>query len=75
MRCLTIILDDRELFSGNVAEYQVTENDESVTVTGRFNPTPTVASTLQRLGQAAAAQREANASPGPRPTLVRDEDE
>lgn len=57
MKKLVVTVDGRLVFEGDVSEVGWSENDEQVTVTGRFNPAPNF---LQQLQQA-AAQRQAEA--------------
>jgi hypothetical protein len=61
MKYLQIMVDNRKLFEGDVSEVGWSENDEQVSVTGRFNPAPNF---LQQL-QAAAAQRQAEVEAAP----------
>lgn len=74
MKCLTVTIDDRTVFSGEIAEYQYSEGVESVSLTARFTPSPNVLQSLQALAKrnappAGSAQSpDANASPG-RPAL------
>lgn len=83
MKCLTITVDDREFFSGEVAELQWNENAESVSVSARFVPSPTLLQSLQKLTnttkgipKAPEDPPESNDSPVP-PALnvVRDSEE
>lgn len=80
MKCLTVTVDDRTLFSGTVAEIQWAENEESVSVSARFVKSPGVLQALQKLAEANKGKQpgapESIDSPG-RPTLdvVRDSDE
>lgn len=62
MKCLTITVDDRTLFSGEIAEISWTETSETVTITGRFAPAP---SFLQSLQQMAAAKQAPPPPPEP----------
>lgn len=48
MKCLTIVVDDKEIYSGEVAEIQWTETAESVSVTGKFKPAPSLLQALQQ---------------------------
>jgi hypothetical protein len=61
MKQLDVCVDGRVIFTGEVAEVGWSENDEQVSVTGRFNPAPNF---LQQL-QAAAAQRQAEVEAAP----------
>lgn len=82
MKCLTVTVDDRTLFSGTVAEIQWAENEESVSVSARFEKSPNALQALQKFAQTQQAKQrgqpvaESNDSPG-RPALdvVRDSDE
>ena len=51
MKCLTIIVDDRELFSGEVAELHWAENDEQVSVTAKFKSSPSLVEQLQAVAE------------------------
>lgn len=64
LKCLTITVDDRELFSGEVAELQWTETADSVGVTARFTPAPSIMDSLKQFG-AAAQQKKQQAEPPP----------
>lgn len=64
MKCLTIMVDDREVFSGNVAEVQWSENDNEITVVGRFKASPGLLEQLQAVAEQAKAQA---AVPGRQP--------
>lgn len=48
MKCLTIVVDDKEIFAGEVAEIQWTETAETVSVTGKFNRSPSLLESLQQ---------------------------
>lgn len=62
MKRLEVFVDGRRLFEGEVAEFQWSESDGSVTLTGKFKPSPTI---LQALASAAAARREVNQNDSP----------
>ena len=78
MKCLTVTLDDRVLFSGEVAEYQVGESDEMITVTGRFHKAPGIMDNLLKMAQAKQTPQgepgDANASARPALGVVRDDE-
>lgn len=77
MKQLTVTIDDRVLFSGEVAEYTVGESDETISVTARFHKAPGLMDNLIKLTQQA---QQPGGAPGtnvpPRPTLdvVRDDE-
>jgi hypothetical protein len=75
MKCLTVTVDDRTLFSGEIAELQWAETLDGVSVTGKFAPSPNLLQSIQQLAQNARQQREPGVSFETRPTLdvVRDE--
>lgn len=57
MKCLTITLDDKTLFSGEVHEITWQENDQIVSVTGKFTQGPGIAQQFLA-GLQAAQQRQ-----------------
>jgi len=76
VKCLTVTVDDKVLFSGEVAEYTIGESDEIVSLTARFKKAPGLMDNLLKLSTAAKASAPGSNEP-PRPTLdvVRDGDE
>lgn len=61
MKCLSIIVDDVTLFSGEVAELQWNENAETVSITARFAPSPSLLDSLKQI--AANKQQQPAAQP------------
>lgn len=68
MKQLTVIVDGRVFFEGDVAEFGWQESAESVGLTARLKPSPTLMDSLKQLSTAAKKQGESNDSPA-RPTL------
>jgi hypothetical protein len=76
MKCMTVTVDDRVMFSGEVAEYQVAESDETITVTARFKAAPTLMDNLLKLTNRQPGDAAPVSNDTPRHTLdvVRDDD-